>query len=79
MRKKPEKIIPSYKGMDIMLIKRDMNRTQLRNALGISPSTLAKMSNNEFVALDVIGLICEYLDCRIEEVVEFIPVNDTKQ
>jgi DNA-binding Xre family transcriptional regulator len=71
-RKKPETIRPSYKPMEITLIKRDKTRNDLRNKLGISPSTLAKMSNREYVALDVIGLICEYLNCRIEEVVEFI-------
>nr|WP_286232267.1 helix-turn-helix transcriptional regulator [Neobacillus mesonae] len=58
--------------MEITLIKRDKTRNDLRNELGISPSTLAKMTNGEYVALDVIGLICEYLNCKIEEVVEFI-------
>ncbi|MFB7304059.1 helix-turn-helix domain-containing protein [Heyndrickxia sporothermodurans] len=77
-RRKPERIIPSYKPMDITLIKRDKTRTDLRNALGISPSTLAKMTNGEYVALDVIGLICEYLDCKIEEVVEFIEKKDVE-
>lgn len=72
-RKKPESIRPSYKPMEITLIKRDKTRNNLRNDLKIAPSTLAKMSNNEYVALDVIGLICEYLNCGINEVVEFIP------
>ncbi|MGV7115477.1 helix-turn-helix domain-containing protein [Paenibacillus kyungheensis] len=67
---------PSYKPMEITLIKRDKNKTYLRSKLGISPTTLAKMSNNEFVSLSVIARICEELDCRIEEVVEFIEVND---
>jgi DNA-binding Xre family transcriptional regulator len=74
-RRKPEKLRPSYKPMEITLIKRDKTRTNLRNELGISPSTLAKMSNGEYVALDVIALICEYLECKIEEVVEFIEIN----
>lgn len=70
-------LIPSYKPMEITLIKKDKTKTDLRNDLGISPSTLAKMSNGEFVALKVIAQICEYLDCRIEEVVEF--VNQKKE
>ncbi|XHU80881.1 helix-turn-helix transcriptional regulator [Peribacillus simplex] len=64
--------------MDITLIKRDKKRVDLRNDIGISSSTLAKMTNNEYIALDVIALICEYLDCRIEEVVEFISVEQVK-
>lgn len=70
-REKVINLVPSYKPMEITLIKRDKNKTHLRNELGISPSTLAKMSNGEFVALTVIAQICEYLDCKIEEVVEF--------
>lgn len=71
-RRRAKNISPSYKPMDITLIKKDKNRTDLKKDLGISPSTLAKMSNGEYVALDVIALICEYLDCKIDEVVEFI-------
>jgi len=78
-RKKPESLRPSYKPMDITLIKRDKSRSDLRNELGISPSTLAKMSNGEYVALDVIGLICEYLNCRIEEVIEFVETEETTE
>lgn len=75
-RRRAKSIAPSYKPMDITLIKRDKNRTDLKRDLGISPSTLAKMSNGEYVALDVIALICEYLDCRIDEVVEFIEIKE---
>ncbi|AMK74700.1 helix-turn-helix domain-containing protein [Bacillus subtilis] len=58
--------------MEITLIKRDKTRSDLKKDLGISPSTLAKMSRGEVVALTVILKICEYLDCPIQEVVEFI-------
>src|SRR5690606_40066612 len=50
----------------------DKTKKDLREDLGLSPSTLAKMSRGEYVALSVIARICEYLDCRIEEVVEFV-------
>lgn len=75
MERKIKKVLsirPSYKPMEITLIKRDKTRTDLRNELGLSPSTLAKMTNGDYVALNVIAQICEYLECRIEEVVEFI-------
>lgn len=78
--KKPRKqkpvlsIKPSYKPLDITLIKKDLNKTELRNdPLNLAPGTLAKMGKNEYVSLEVIAQICDYLDCRIEEVVEFIP------
>ncbi len=76
-RRRAETIIPSYKPMEITLIKKDKTRTDLKRDLGISPSTLAKMSSNEYVALDVIALICEYLECNIHEVVQFVPKRKT--
>ncbi|GIO33142.1 hypothetical protein J2TS6_42830 [Paenibacillus albilobatus] len=70
---------PSYKPLDITLIKRDKNKTYLRNKLGISSSTLANMSNGKFVAMSVLAKICEDLQCRIEEVVEFIEVDNEEE
>ncbi|MGE7828948.1 helix-turn-helix domain-containing protein [Paenibacillus sp. NPDC093718] len=65
-------LVPSYKPLDITLVKQDKLRKHLRDEAGISGTTLAKMSNREFVSLSVIARICEYLDCRIEDVVEFV-------
>lgn len=64
--------------MEITLIKRDKIKADLKKDLGISSSTLAKMSKGEFVALSVIAQICEYLECTIQEVVEFIE-DDSKE
>jgi len=74
-RRKPDKLRPSYKPLEITLIKRDKTKSDLRNDLGISPSTLSKMKHGEYVALDVIALICEYLNAEIQEVVEFEQIN----
>jgi len=71
------RIKPSYKPLEITLIKRDKLRKHLREEAGISGTTLAKMSNGGFVSLEVIARICDYLDCRIEDVVEFVEVSDT--
>ena len=49
-----------------------MTKTQLRETIGFSTSTLAKMSKNEYVSLETIDIICQYLDCRVEDVIEVI-------
>ncbi|MBE1867984.1 helix-turn-helix domain-containing protein [Bacillus subtilis] len=71
------KLRPSYKPMEITLIKRDKIKADLKKDLSISSSTLAKMSKGEFVALSVIVQICEYLECPIQDVVELVEVEDT--
>ncbi|MCV3202520.1 helix-turn-helix domain-containing protein [Bacillus velezensis] len=72
------KLRPSYKPMEITLIKRDKIKADLKKDLGISSSTLAKMSKGEFVALSVIAQICEYLECPIQEVVELVEDDSEK-
>jgi DNA-binding Xre family transcriptional regulator len=45
-----------------------MNKTDIRDAVGMSPNTLAKMEKNEPVSLDVLVRICHVLHCDIVEV-----------
>lgn len=52
-----------------------MTKTQLREKIGFSTSTLAKMSKDEYISLKVIDDICQYLGCRIEEVIEVKPLQ----
>lgn len=47
-----------------------MTRTELRENVGFSTSTLAKMSKNEYVSLEIIDNICLFLGCNIEDVVK---------
>ena len=49
-----------------------MTKTQLREAVGFSTSTLAKMTKGEYVSLETIDSICKYLKCDIEEVIEIL-------
>ena len=51
-----------------------MTKTQLRESIGFSSSTLAKMSKGEYVSLETIDNICQFLDCKIEDVIEIIPI-----
>lgn len=62
--------IISYKPLFKLLLERDMTKTELREAIGFSTSTLAKMSKNEYVSLEIIDNICLFLDCEIENVIK---------
>ena len=65
----------SYKPLFRLLLERDMTKTQLREAVGFSPATLAKMSKGEYVSLETIENICKYLNCRVEDVIGIQPWN----
>jgi len=67
----------SYKKLWKLLIDKEMNKTDLRNATGISSATIAKMTNSEEVTMSVLTKICEVLNCNIGDVVDF--VQDAQQ
>lgn len=60
----------SYNKLWKLLIDKNMTKSDLRKAIGISSSTMAKMGKSENVSLDVIDKICTLLDCKIEDVLE---------
>ena len=63
----------SYKKLWILLIERDMKKTDLRIQSGISTGALAKLGRNENVNTEVLAKICKTLDCKIEDIMEMIP------
>lgn len=67
-----KKLRPSYKPLKVLMINKDVSASTLRSETGIAPSTYTKINKDEWVALDVIAKICAFLDCRIENVVEFV-------
>lgn len=62
----------SYKPPWHLLVEKKMKKMELRDLVGMSNSTLARLGKDEPVTLDVLEKICVALDCRIEDVVEFV-------
>lgn len=60
----------SYKPLWKLLIDKDMNKTELRKAAGISTSALAKLGKNENVNTEVLVKICSVLKCDISDIME---------
>ena len=63
----------SYKPLLKLLIDKNMTKTQLREQLGISMATLAKISKNEYISMKVLDDICSLLNCKIGDIVEHQP------
>lgn len=58
-----------------LLIDKKMNRTDLKEASGISFNVLARLGKNEPVSFDSIEKICFTLDCNIEDIMEIKKEN----
>ena len=62
----------SYKPLWKLLIDKDMSKKQLMQATGISKSTMDKMGRSELVSMDIIDRLCNYFDCKVEDIISHI-------
>lgn len=61
-----------YKKLWKLLIDKNMNKTELRKATGITTTALAKLGRNENVNTEVLVKICKALECNIEDIMEIV-------
>ena len=71
----------SYNNLFKLLIDKGVKKTELAKNAGISQTTLAKLSKNQYVSMDVLVKICISLDCTFDEIVEIVRVekNDNER
>ena len=69
----------TYKLLWKLLIDKNMKKGELREAVGASKSTFAKLGKNENVTLPVLLEICEYLNCDFGDIMEALPAQVNKE
>lgn len=63
----------NYKPLWKLLIERDLKKKDLCSLAGISPATVTKMGKGGHVTTEVLGRICDALNCGVADIMEFIP------
>ena len=63
----------SYKKLWKLLIDKDMKKSDLLNATGISRYTINKLNRGDNVTTDVLVRICRVLDCTMDDIMEILP------
>ena len=61
-----------YNNLWKLLIDKNMNKTDLKEAAGISFNVMARMGKNEAISFESIEKICTVLDCNIGDIIEII-------
>ena len=61
----------SYNGLWKLLIDKNMKKVDMMNQVGISSSTVAKMTNGELVSMKVLDKICDKLDCDFRHIIHY--------
>ena len=67
----------SYNGLWKLLIDKNKKKTDLIDEIGISSSTLAKMSKGEAISMGVLEKICNQYDCDFGDLINY--VKDAKE
>ncbi|NLZ56388.1 MAG: helix-turn-helix transcriptional regulator [Clostridiaceae bacterium] len=73
--KKKEASVFSYNKLWKLLIDHNMKKSDLKRAIDVAPTTMARMSKNMPVSMPVLGKICKVLNCNIGDIVDYIPEN----
>jgi DNA-binding Xre family transcriptional regulator len=63
----------SYKKLWKLFIDRDMKKKDLQLAVGLSSTTIAKLSNHENVSMDVLIKVCTILGVDFCDIMELVP------
>ena len=69
----------SYNKLFKLLIDKELKKTEFAKAVGISANTMAKLSHNETVSMDVIVKICRYLTGSVDDIMDVLPETRVKE
>jgi len=61
-----------------MMIDKEINKTELTHLAGISTNAMAKLGRNEDVRINVLEKLCTSLDCKLDDIVEFVPDSNNR-
>ena len=62
-----------------LLIDKDMNKTELKEASGVSFNVLARMGKNETISFESLEKICDALNCDIGDIISFVNTDKEKK
>ncbi|MBV4169486.1 helix-turn-helix domain-containing protein [[Clostridium] innocuum] len=61
-----------YNNLFKLLIDKGLKKSELARMCNLSSPTMAKLSKNEYVSMDVLVRICQELDCTFDDIVEIV-------
>ena len=55
-----------------------MSNSDLQKQAGFSANIITRLKRNEYVKLQTIESICKVLNCRVDDILEFVANEDIK-
>lgn len=55
-----------------LLIDMKMKKSELKSGTGVSANVMARLGKDEYISLVSIERICSFLNCGVDEILEFV-------
>ncbi len=69
----------SYKKLFHMMIEKEMTNAELQQKAGFSANIITRLKRKGYISLESIENICRVMECGVDDILEFVPVeNDRK-
>ena len=65
----------SYNRLLHMLIDKNMTIADLQKQAGYSANIATRLRNDTYISLESVEKICGVLDCKMDDIIEFVPDN----
>lgn len=68
----------SYKKLQHLLIEHEISHSDLMRMANISANIISKIKGGKYIALDKVESICKALECTPNDILVFLPDNDSR-
>ncbi|MDE7311700.1 MAG: helix-turn-helix transcriptional regulator [Eubacterium sp.] len=67
----------NYKKLFHLMIEKNLSNSDLQHKAGFSGNILTRLKRNRYVSLESIESICRVLECGVDDILEFVPEEET--
>jgi putative transcriptional regulator len=61
----------SYKPLWKLLLDKDISKSELKQTVGLSPATIAKMGKDQYTSMDVLDRLCTHFNVQPSDIIEW--------
>lgn len=61
----------SYKKLFHLLVDRDISNSELQKMADFSGNIMTRMKREQYISLESVEKICNVLDCKVDDILEF--------
>lgn len=68
----------NYKKLFHLMIEKNLSNSDLQRKAGFSGNILTRLKRNCYISLESIESICRVLECGVDDILEFVPEEETE-